>query len=72
MQTPSDTIEMYLLAKDGNRPHLIERAFAGGDNRRFHMPADRLARSVGGARFGEIKLCQLVGGPAQHRALGFG
>ena len=30
MQTPSDTIEMYLLAKDGNRPHLIERAFAGG------------------------------------------
>lgn len=30
MQTPSDTIEMYLLAKDGNRPHLMERAFAGG------------------------------------------
>src|SRR3989344_5510215 len=30
MQTPSDTIETYLLAKDGNRPHLIERAFAGG------------------------------------------
>ena len=30
MQTPSNTVEMYLLAKDGNRPHLIDRAFAGG------------------------------------------
>ncbi|PVY93098.1 hypothetical protein C8C95_3983 [Acidovorax sp. 99] len=30
MQTPSDTVEMYLLAKDCNRPHLMERAFAGG------------------------------------------
>lgn len=30
MHTPSDTIEMYLRAKDLNRPHLIAQAFAGG------------------------------------------
>ena len=30
MHTPTDTIEMYLRAKDGNRPHLIAQAFAGG------------------------------------------
>jgi hypothetical protein len=30
MHSPRDTIEMYLRAKDFNRPHLIAQAFAGG------------------------------------------
>ncbi len=28
MQTPSEAVHTYLLAKDGNRPHLLKRAFA--------------------------------------------
>ena len=30
MQGPSDTIGTYIRAKDGNRPHMMRRAFAEG------------------------------------------
>lgn len=30
MHTPQHSVETYLRAKDGNRPHLIAQAFAGG------------------------------------------
>jgi hypothetical protein len=43
MPTPADAVHTYILAKDGNRPFLIQRAFAEDAELRIVLKTDAIA-----------------------------